>query len=75
MNQHFGPMVYDMFYLDGRKFIHKLHPEDQAWAPEARFSRRKDEGLNLDSAVKAKKYVGKLAHFSWLSHIQWSCSI
>ena len=55
MKQDFGPMVYDMFYLDGRKFIHKLHPEDQARAPEARFSRRKDEGLNLDSAAKAKK--------------------
>ena len=53
------------FYLDGKSFIHKLHPQDQARAPGARIWRRKDEGLNLDCTAKAKKSKtgSRLANF------------
>jgi len=53
------------FYLDGKSFVHKLHPQDQARAPGARIWRRKDEGLDFDCTAKANKCKesGRLAHF------------
>lgn len=53
------------FYLDGKSFVHKVNPQDQARAPGARVWRRRNEGLNLECTAKASKCKdgGRLAHF------------
>lgn len=53
------------FYLDGKSFIHKINPRDQAIAPKAREWRKKGEGLTPQCAAKGNKVGsgGRVAHF------------
>ena len=53
------------FYFDGKSFVHKYNPRDQARAPGARIWRRSDEGLNEHCTSKGKKAGngGRTAHF------------
>ena len=53
------------FYLDGKSFVHKLNPKDQARAPKAREWRGKNEGLTPDCVAIGIKVGsgGKVAHF------------
>ena len=53
------------FYLDGKSFVHKLNPKDQARAPGAKVWRRRNEGLARNCTAKGSKagYGGITAHF------------
>ena len=53
------------FYLDGKSFVHKLNPKDQARAPGAKVWRRRNEGLKPNCTAKGGKsgHGGKTAHF------------
>ena len=53
------------FNLDGKSFVLKLNPRDQARAPKAREWRKKNEGLIPDSVAKGSKVGsgGRVAHF------------
>lgn len=53
------------FYLDGKSFIYKSNPKDQARAPRAKEWRKTGEGLKPDCVAKGSKVGsgGKVAHF------------
>jgi len=53
------------FYFDGKSFVHKTNPRDQARAPGARIWRRSSEGLHEHCTSKGSKAgnSGKVAHF------------
>ena len=53
------------FYLDGKSFIHKTNPLDQARAPSARVWRKKNEGLRRNCTRRGNKAVvgSRTAHF------------
>ena len=53
------------FYLDGKSFVHKLNPKDQARAPGAKVWRKKNEGLKRNCTAKGNKagHGGRTAHF------------
>lgn len=51
------------FYLDGKGFIYKQNPMDQATAPKAREWRMRSEGLLLGCTAKGSKEGTKKANF------------
>ena len=53
------------FYLDGKSFVHKTNPLDQARAPSARVWRKKNDGLRRNCTRRGNKAgVGsRTAHF------------
>ena len=42
------------FYLDGKSFVHKLNPKDQARAPRTKIWRKRNEGLKPNCTAKRK---------------------
>ena len=61
---------YISSYFDGKSFVYKTNPYDQASAVKSRAWRKRSEGLALHCTSKGKKagVQGKVVHFLWLPH-------